>query len=62
MALEQGGTGAQREPDRRSSEERRVGMGRRVRNRRLHDATVENEQRVTDRRIGSARRDHLRRS
>ena len=56
MAVEQRGTGAQREPYRRSSEERRTGVGRRIRNRRLGDAPVENEQRKADRRSISGRR------
>ncbi len=56
MAVEQRGTGAQREPYRRSSEERRTGVGRRIRNRRLDDAPVENEQRKADRRSSSGRR------
>ena len=47
MAVEQGGTGAQRE---------RTGVGRRIRNRRLDDAPVENEQRKADRRSISGRR------
>ena len=42
--------------DQRSSEERRTGVGRRIQNRRLDDAPVENEQRKADRRSSSGRR------
>ena len=49
-------------PDRRSSGKRRTRMGRRVRNLRLTDVLVENEQRAALRRSGSDRRGSSRRS
>ena len=53
---QEGRVGEYREPDRRSSEERRIGNGRRIWNRRFIEVPVEEDQREAVRCMGSVRR------
>ena len=55
MEVEEGGVGEHRGPDRRSSGERRTGIGRRVWDRRLYDALFR-VRTAYDRRTSSVRR------
>ncbi len=55
MEVEEGGVGEHRGPDRRSSGERRTGIGRRVWDRRLYDSLFR-QRTAYARRTGSVRR------